>query len=94
MTPWAWWAGIPGEETYDLACEMPTREAAVAEAMRQLKPGNTFQIIEARSSTDARYEGADFVPFVRERNHEILVASPRLASTEAPALTQLPMGER
>lgn len=74
MTPWSWWAGEIGAETYDLACEEPTREAAIYTASQLLDPGTEFEIIEARSSTAAKYEGADFVPFVRSRNHERLIA--------------------
>lgn len=80
MTPWAWWAGSPGEETYDIACEVPTREEAIREALRSLGPGDKFQIIEARMSEDKRYEGADFVPFVRTRNHEIMTVGPHAAA--------------
>ena len=80
MTPWSWWAGELDAETYDLACDVPTREAAVVEASRQLKSGDTFQIIEARSSEDRRHEGSDLVPFLRTRNHEIITVGPVVAS--------------
>ena len=70
-----WWAGEIGEETYDLACEEPTREAAVYTASQLLAPGAKFQIIEAALSEDVRYEGADLVPFVHARNHEIVEVS-------------------
>jgi len=72
MTPWSWWAGELDAETYDLACDVPTREAAIQEASRQLQAGETFQIVEARSSEDRRHEGSDRVPFLRTRNHEII----------------------
>ncbi|ABS14244.1 hypothetical protein I6H96_02600 [Brucella anthropi] len=71
MTPWTWHAGSLGEDVYDLA-EEPTRERVIEEASRYLAAGDKFQIIEARSSTDVKYEGADFVPFLRTRNHEII----------------------
>lgn len=77
MTPWRWYAGIIGEWTYDLACDCPSREAAIAEANRELKPGDQFQIIEARSSEAAKHEGSDCVPFLRTRNHEVLTVGAR-----------------
>lgn len=81
MTPWSWWAGeLDADNTYDLAAEEKTREAALQVASRQLKRGERFQIIEARSSTDAKYEGADFVPFLRTRNHEIITVGPVVAN--------------
>lgn len=76
MTPWSWWAGDLGADAYGLACDDKTRDAAIQVASRQLKPGEKFQIIEARSSTAAKYEGADFVPFLRTRNHEIITVGP------------------
>lgn len=81
MTPWFWWAGELDAEAYDLAAEEKTREAAIQVASRQLKPGEQFQIIEARSSTDAKYEGADFVPFLRTRNYEIIAVGPVVANS-------------
>ncbi len=70
MTPWAWWAGHIGED-YDIA-EAASREDVIAAARREISPGETFQIIEARSSADRRFDGADVIPFVRTRNHEII----------------------
>jgi len=72
MTPWSWYAGEIGEDTYDLAADAPTREAAIEQASQQLNVGDQFQIIEARSSDAQKYEGSDFVPFLRTRNHEIV----------------------
>lgn len=76
MTGWEWWAGHPGEYSYDIA-QANTRAAVIAAAMREIAPGDTFEIIEARSSTDAKYEGSDCVPFLRTRNHEIITVGPR-----------------
>ncbi len=76
MTPWTWFAGSPGEPVYDIA-EAPTRAAVISAACRELGPGDTFRIVEARMSTDKQYEGDDFVPFCRERNHETLIVGPR-----------------
>lgn len=59
---------------YDLAADAPTREAAIERASQQLNVGDQFQIIEARSSDAQKYEGSDFVPFLRTRNHEIVLA--------------------
>lgn len=76
MTPWRWWAGEVGENTYDLACDHATRDGAIQEAARQLKPGEQFQIVEARSSESIKHEGSDCVPFLRVRNHEVLTVTP------------------
>lgn len=75
MTPWRWWAREPGDDTYDLACDEPTREAVIQEASRHLKPGDRFEIIEARASEDRRYEGSDLVPFLRIRNGETVTVA-------------------
>jgi hypothetical protein len=78
MTPWRWWAGHPGEYNYDIACDCATREEVIREALRSLICGEQFQIVEARSSEALRHGGSDCVPFLRTRNHEILVAGPAL----------------
>lgn len=80
MTPWRWFAGHPGEDTYDLACDCHSREDAIREALRELSPGETFRLIEARSSEARQHEGSDCVPFLRTRNHEFLTAGPHLLS--------------
>jgi len=77
MTPWRWFAGHPGEYNYDIACDCASREEVIREALRNLGPGDTFQIIEARSSDAIKHEGSDCVPFLRTRNHEILTAGVR-----------------
>lgn len=71
MTPWTWHAGHLDDDIYDLA-EEPTRERVIEVASLYLAVGDQFRIIEARSSTNAKYEGADFVPFLRTRNAEII----------------------
>lgn len=75
MTPWTWFAGNLDDDVYDLA-EADTREKVIAAALDAstgwLKPGDQFRIIEARSSTAKKYEGSDFVPFLRTRNEEII----------------------
>lgn len=73
---WAWWAGSPGENNYDIVCDAPSRDECIRLACRELAPGDTFAIVEAKQSQAARYEGADFVPFIRERNHEVLTVGP------------------
>lgn len=75
MTPWRWFAGHPGEPVYDYACDEPTREAAIATALRNagLGPGGRFRIIEARSSEALIHDGSECVPFLRTRNEETLV---------------------
>lgn len=76
MTPWSWWAGEPDADVYNLACEEKTRAAAIAAASSQLRPGDRFQVVEARSSEARRYEGSECVPFLRTRNHEIVTVGP------------------
>ena len=71
MTPWTWFAGELGEDVYELA-EENTREKVIETAMRHLSVGDQFRIIEARSSTAKKYDGSDFVPFLRTRNAEII----------------------
>lgn len=71
-TNWAWWAGVVGEDNYDLACEISTREDAIREGLSNTVDGEIVQIIEAQQSTAAKYEGADHVPFTRTRNHEVI----------------------
>jgi hypothetical protein len=71
MTPWTWFAGEIDEDVYDLA-EEDSREKVIEAAMRHLSVGDQFRIIEARSSTAKKYEGSDFIPFLRTRNAEII----------------------
>ncbi|KAB2680526.1 hypothetical protein [Brucella tritici] len=75
MTPWTWYAGHLDDDVYDLA-EATTREKVIEAALEEvtgwLNPGDRFRIIEARSSDAKKYEGADFVPFLRTRNAEII----------------------
>lgn len=83
MTPWRWWAGYIGSYTYDLACDCASREEAIGHALGELKPGEEFEIIQARSSEAREHEGSDFVPFLRTRNSEVLTAGLHLLSTSA-----------
>ncbi|MBA8822269.1 hypothetical protein BRY73_03050 [Ochrobactrum sp. P6BS-III] len=76
MSPWEWWAGELDQDVYDLVGGAKSREDCILEASRQMKSGEKFRIIEARSSSDRRYEGADFVPFLRTRNKEIITVGP------------------
>ena len=71
-TNWSWYAGLVGEWSYELAVEMPTREAAIREALRNTDEGDEIQVIEAQMSTAAKYDGHDAVPFTRTRNHELI----------------------
>jgi hypothetical protein len=75
MTPWTWFAGNLDDDVYDLA-EADTREKVITAALDAptgwLKPGDPFCIVEARSSTAKKYEGSDFVPFLRTQNAEII----------------------
>ena len=73
MSGWAWWGWrCLAMKTYDLATDCATREDAVREALRNVGPNEVIQVIEAKVSTAKRYEGADFVPFIGTRNHEII----------------------
>lgn len=84
MSRWAWWAGAIGEVSYDIVAESPTRDACIREACRKLVPGDTFRIVEAQLSQAEKYEGADFVPFIRQRGHEIVTVGPRDALAQDP----------
>ncbi len=78
MTPWGWWWLAEGDDPnggWD--GDHDSREKAVAEAQRYVPQGKAFLVIEARSSEDMRYEGADCVPFLRTRNRERIVNGPR-----------------
>ncbi|MGE0178963.1 MAG: hypothetical protein AB7O91_03980 [Sphingomonas sp.] len=76
MTPWGWFWLEEGEPNDCWAGEHDTRDHAIAEAQRELPAGAAFFVIEARSSEDMKYEGADCVPFLRTRNKERLVNGP------------------
>jgi hypothetical protein len=76
MTGWEWWAGDIDEDDYGLEGGCPTRDDVILRASRGMNPGDQFRIIEARSSTDRRYEGSDIVPFLRTRNKEIITVGP------------------
>jgi hypothetical protein len=72
MTPWAWYWKHEGDEGYGEECS--SREAVIAAAHREVDPGATFEIVEARMSESLKYEGDDFIPFLRSRNQEVLTA--------------------
>ena len=77
MTNWEWWwLEYDGQEQEGWAGACVTRQAAIDEALREVPVGAHFLITEAKSSTDAKYEGADWVPFLRTRNREELVKGP------------------
>lgn len=72
MTRWEWWVGYDEKgppENYEIASCL-SRAGAIHAGLRATKLGEKFWIVEARSSEDQRYEGADFVPFKRTRNLE------------------------
>lgn len=73
MTPWTWFAGNLDDDVYDLG-EADSREKVIEVAAGQLSHGQQFRIVEARSSSAQKYEGSDFIPFLRTRNAEIVVA--------------------
>lgn len=69
------------EYAYELACDEPSREAAINAAVVQLEVGDQFQIIEARSSEAKRNADDDGkTPFLRTRNHELVTVSIALKS--------------
>jgi len=68
MSPWRWYACQEGNDD-EYGFESKTRDECIAAARSDL--GRVvIEITEARMSTAKRYEGADFVPFVRQRNQE------------------------
>jgi len=69
---WEWWAGVVGEPIYNLAAGCKTREEAIRTALAEANSGDEIQIVEAVSSSAAKYEGAEEVPFIRMRNHEVI----------------------
>lgn len=71
-SPFAWYWKFPDDEGYGEECA--SREAVIAAALKEVLPGEAFEIIEARMSTAREHEGADIVPFTRSRNHEVLIA--------------------
>lgn len=72
---WRWYACLEGEET-EYGFESKSRDEALAEISREFGPFKSVSIVEAQLSTAAKYEGADFVPFIRERNHETTETHP------------------
>ena len=68
---WRWYAA-PADDADEFSCEQPTREATLAEAVREFGPGTPIVVIQAVMSEDRRYEGHDMVPFIRTRNREEL----------------------
>lgn len=88
MSPWCWYWKEADDEAYGEEC--PSREAVITSALRELEPGEVFEIVEARMSEAAEHEGSDFIPFLRSRNGETLIvgpdgeALPHSASSAAP----------
>lgn len=77
MTVWEWWWLEDGGQEYEgWAGACASRDDAIKEAQREVPVGARFIIIEARSSTAEKYEGADWVPFLRTRNREVLTNGP------------------
>lgn len=73
-TAWQWWAtprAAYHEGEWTLG-EFSTREEAVAAGMEATEHGEFFYVVEARSSTAKKHEGAEIVPFVATRNLEII----------------------
>lgn len=81
MGPWRWYACEEGNHD-EYGFESATREECIAAALRDLGPV-AIEITEARFSSDRRYEGSDFVPFVRQRNQERIDLQLRVLETPA-----------
>lgn len=79
MTPWQWfWLPADGDEYGGWDGEHGSKEQAILRAQRELRSGDVFFVIEARSSTAMEHEGAECVPFLRTRNKERLIVGPTL----------------
>lgn len=77
MTLWEWWwLEYDGQEQEGWQPGGEDRAETIAMAQREVPRGGQFLIIEARSSSAACYEGADWVPFLRTRNREMLTNGP------------------
>ncbi len=81
--PWKWYATTLGYRD-EYAFESDTREEAIAEILKEVGPFDKVEICEARMSSARKYEGADFVPFVAVRNHEVIDLGLRLADQLEP----------
>ena len=64
---WEWWYDTSDDGEYGSARD---RDDAIASGLRDVDVGESFKIIEARSSSASEYEGADWVPFTHTRNPE------------------------
>lgn len=78
MTRWQWWAtSVLGlSEGQWLLGEFDCRAYAIEQGKIDF-PGEHFWITEARSSEAAKHEGADVVPFLKERNRELIYNPPQ-----------------
>ncbi|MCW1985366.1 UNVERIFIED_ORG: hypothetical protein M2348_001098 [Sphingomonas sp. R1F5B] len=76
LAAWKWYA-CPEGETDQFAYESDTREAAIAAIAQEFPAGTVVEIVEARMSSDRRYEGQDFVPFIAMRNDEYITLGVR-----------------
>lgn len=77
MTFWQWWwLEYDGQEQEGWTGGCASREAAISEAQREVPVGAQFLVIEARSSSAAKHGGADWIPFLRTRNRELLTNGP------------------
>ena len=68
---WKWYATTEGA-TDEYSFESNTREDAISAIIRDLGHSGKILVCEARMSSAAKYEGADFVPFVSKRNEELI----------------------
>lgn len=73
MTPWHWYWKFSDDESYGEECA--SREAVIAAAEKEVRPGDTFEIIEARMSEARQHEESDYIPFLRSRNHETITVA-------------------
>lgn len=84
-TPWRWWIGEVGGESY--ALDFPTRAAAIAGAARAIRRGDVksddgrYQIVEARCWADDVTACDEILWFVDQR-HRAILSVPRERPTE------------
>jgi len=75
MTPWTWHVGhrdsVEWDGVYNID-QCATRAEAITVGLSETRPGETFYIIEARSSSTAKHEFSEVIPFLRARNKEAI----------------------
>lgn len=70
---WRWWWREGDDDSY--RADHATREAALAEALREAHPAASIHLIEARCWADDLNDGDEIMPFADMRNSEIARAT-------------------